>query len=85
MQLPKQDHYEVARDAALRRLRESLDPDRLGVLWARLSEDGKTIVLPSLCWEFEVRPAPFAISLLPERREVAIVWQILVLDYLGAR
>jgi hypothetical protein len=84
MLLPKQDHYEVALGAALRRLRERLDADRLRLLRARVSGDCNTIVLPALCWEFEVRTEPLAISLLPQRCQVSIVWQILVLDYLGA-
>ncbi|MHC5034746.1 MAG: DUF3786 domain-containing protein [Planctomycetota bacterium] len=84
MQLPKQDHYELARDAALRRLRERIDAERLSLLGARLSEDGSAVVLPSLCWEFEVQLAPFAMYLLPEREDVSVTWQILALDYLGA-
>jgi len=84
MPLPRQDHYEVALGAALRRLRERLHADRLRLLRARVSEDCGTISLPSLCWEFEVQVQPFAMSLLPDRREVSVVWQILVLDYLGA-
>jgi len=35
MQLPKQDHYEVARDAALARLTADLDPARLEALGCR--------------------------------------------------
>lgn len=85
MRLPRQDHYEIARDAALRRLQEGLGAERLALIGARLAEDGGTIILPSLCWEFRVQASPFAMSVLPGGGEVSMVWQILVLDYLGAR
>ena len=85
MPLPKQDHYELARDAALRRLRSGLDADLLRLLGAGLSDDANAIVIPSLCWEFQVTLSPFSLCLLPGRQDVSAVWQILVLDYLGAR
>jgi hypothetical protein len=85
MRLPKQDHYERARDAAARRLKDGLDADRLARLGAELSADGRVVTLPSLCWRFEVRLDPFAVLLLPGRQEVSSVWQVLVPDYLNAR
>lgn len=79
--LPYQDHYEVARDAGLERLKQRSDAGRLRRLGAHRREDG-AIELASLCWRFAVRLDPFRMEVLPERREANIVWQILVLDYL---
>lgn len=84
MQLPKQDHYEIAREAALRRLDGKMDAERLNRLGARLADDGTTMTLPVLCWELRVQTAPLAMSLLPDGEQVALPWQILALDYLGA-
>ena len=80
--LPYQDHYELARDAAIERLRARFDPDRLARLGAELRQDG-AIELPALCWRFAIRLEPFSMVLLPSEGQVRIVWQILALDYLG--
>jgi len=84
MRLPKRDHYELARDAALRRLREGWDADRLSALQARLLDEGRTVALPVLCWRLEVCLEPYAMRVLPDGREAGITWQILALNYLGA-
>ncbi len=84
MQPPKQDHYEIARDAALRKLNDDLDAARLETLGARRDPESGRIVLPTLCWELEVLPEPFEMCLLPERDPVAISWQIIALNYLAA-
>ncbi len=84
MQLPKQDHYEIARDAALQKLRDDLDAARLETLGARRDPETGRIVLPTLCWEIEVLPEPFEMCLLPDREPVAISWQIIALNYLAA-
>ena len=51
MQLPKQDHYEIARDAALAELTADLDAARLDALGAQFDPDSVTITLPVLCWQ----------------------------------
>ena len=84
MRLPRQDHYEIARDAAVDRLRGGLDAERLGRLGAQFTEDGRAISVPSLCWRLLVRVDPFSMSLEPDGGDVAIAWQILVLDYLNS-
>ena len=83
MELPKQDHYEIARNAALERLESCFDVERLSALGAEVGPDG-SIELSSLCWRFSIKLDPFSMVLLPGREEVDIVWQILVLNYLGA-
>ena len=85
MQLPKQDHYEIARDAALARLAADLDAARLDALGARFDPDSVTITLPVLCWQLLVRPEPYEMCLLPGREPVQIAWQIIALNYLAAR
>ena len=80
--LPHQDHYEVAREAALRQFRERFDAERLGRLGVDLKEDG-SLALTALCWRFAVQLDPFLVATVPEGREVGIVWQILTLDYLN--
>lgn len=80
--LPYQDHYELARDAAIERLRQRFDPDRLARLGAELRQEG-AIELPTLCWRFAIGLEPFSMVLLPGDGQVSIVWQILALDYLG--
>ncbi|MCK4283945.1 MAG: DUF3786 domain-containing protein [Candidatus Brocadiae bacterium] len=85
MRLPKQDHYEVARDAALHRLRQRADGERLLMLGARHTDSDAAVTLPVLCWELRIQMEPFAMSLLPGGDEVALPWQILALDYLCAR
>lgn len=85
MQLPKQDHYEVARDAALGKLAADLDAARLDALGARFDPDSVTIALPALCWQLLVRPDPYEMCLLPDREPVQISWQIIALNYLAAR
>ncbi|MHC4480859.1 MAG: DUF3786 domain-containing protein [Planctomycetota bacterium] len=85
IQLPEQGHYELARDAALKRLRRGLDAERIAALGGRPQEESGAVVLPSLCWEIEVRTDPFVMRLLPEGGELSVVWQILVLNYLCAR
>lgn len=84
MQLPRQDHYEIARDAAVRKLNADLDAAHLEALGVRMDPETGAITLPLLCWELEVRPDPFEICLLPQRMPVAISWQIIALNYLGA-
>ncbi len=84
MQPPKQDHYEIARDAALEKLTADLDSARLEALGARVDAETGAIVLPALCWEIEVQPEPFEMCLLPEREPVSISWQIIALNYLAA-
>ena len=84
MELPKQDHYEIARDAALEKLAADLDAARLEALGARVDPETGAIVLPTLCWELEVRPEPYEMCLLPEREPVSISWQIIALNYLAA-
>ncbi|MFO7957107.1 MAG: DUF3786 domain-containing protein [Candidatus Brocadiia bacterium] len=85
MQLPEQDHYEIARNTALERLKEGLDRPRLERLGVRLSEGENVLTVPLLCWEVAVRLEPCAVTLKPGGQEVAIAWQILVLNYMGAR
>jgi hypothetical protein len=85
MQLPEQDHYEIARNTALERLKEGLDRPRLERLGVRLSEGESILSVPVLCWEVAVRLEPCAVTLKPDGQEVAIAWQILVLNYMGAR
>ena len=91
MQLPEQDHYEIARDAALERLREGLDANRpaarqrLAILGAELFADGGSIVVPCMNWRFRVQLDPYGMELAPDGAQVAIMWQILVLNYLGAQ
>ena len=80
--LPHQDHYEVAREAAVKRLRQCFDPERLARLGVDLREDG-AIELPALCWRFAIRLDPFSMVLLPGDGAVNVVWQILALDYLS--
>ena len=80
--LPRQDHHEVAREAALRRFRQRFDAERLGRLGVDLKEDG-SLELTALCWRFAVQPDPFFAATVPEGREVSIVWQILTLDYMS--
>ncbi|KPK61949.1 MAG: hypothetical protein AMK73_07160 [Planctomycetes bacterium SM23_32] len=84
MRVPEQDHYQIARDRALEKLRHGLDEERLGLLGARMGEAAGRLVLPALCWELHVGTEPFSMTLGPEGREVSIVWQILALDYLSA-
>lgn len=84
MPLPVQDHYEIARERAAARLEGRLEPGRLSLLGADRSPDGGAVVLPCLCWEFGINPSDWTVSMLPERSAVAVIWQILALDYLGA-
>ena len=83
MNLPRQDHYEIARDAGVARLREAYDPDRLAVLGAEVVGD-RVIELDVLRWRCRVAVEPFSMVVLPEEREPGIVWQVLILDYLAA-
>jgi len=83
VQLPEQDHYELAREAARRRLRECLDRWRLEWLGVRLTEGGH-MELPCLCWTFGLEEGSLTPRLLPEGREPSIIWQILALHYLCA-
>ena len=46
---------------------------------------GATVALPVLCWRLEVCLEPYAMRVLPDGREAGITWQILALNYLGAR
>ena len=80
-ELPHQDHYEIARDAGVEKLRAAFDPRRLGQLGATLVRDG--IDLDVLCWRLRLTLDPFSVVLLPGGQTVSIVWQILVLDYLS--
>ncbi len=84
MSATRQDHYLAAREAALERLKPGLDAERLQKLGASLNPEDGTIGIQVLRWRVQVRPEPYAMHLLPEGGEVQIVWQILVLDYLGA-
>ncbi|MGD2175120.1 MAG: DUF3786 domain-containing protein [Candidatus Brocadiaceae bacterium] len=84
MQAPEQDHYSIARQKALERVKERWDPGRLRKLGAKPSDDALSAELPLLNWRVDVRPEPYRISVLPEGDEPGIVWQILTLDYLGA-
>ena len=61
-----------------------MERDRLGVLGARLAEDGAIVDLQALCWQLRVRTQPFSMHLLPGGQEVSLPWQILALDYLAA-
>lgn len=83
MKLPRQDHYEIARDKARDRLLGALQPERLRQLGARVEEDGD-IILPTLCWEIRVCSDPYAASLEPDGQPLRIAWEILALNYLGA-
>jgi len=83
IRLPHQDHYEVAREAFVRGLRERLSSGRLERLGAAMGAEG-ALELPALCWWFRIIPEPFSMVLLPAGEEVKIVWQILALDYLSA-
>jgi len=80
-ELPYQDHYEIARNAGVDRLRAGFDTRRLEQLGAALI--GDSIGLDVLCWQFRLTLEPFSMVLLPGGQEVSIVWQILVLDYLS--
>jgi len=84
MSATQQDHYLVARDAALERLKPRLDAERLQKLGARLNAEDGAIDMQVLPWRVQVRPEPYAMHLLPDGEQVQIVWQILALDYLGA-
>jgi hypothetical protein len=84
MQLPRQDHYEIARDAALQKLLADLDAARLEALGARVDAESGKITVPVLCWQIEVQPELFQIHLLPGREPVQISWQIIALNYLAA-
>ena len=84
MRLPRQDHHEVARDAALLRLRQRADGERLRLMGVRHAEGDTGMMLPVLCWELRIQLDPFSMSLLPGGEEVALPWQILALDYLCA-
>ena len=83
IQLPRQDHYEVARRAAQKRLRECLDRWRLEWLGVRVNEGG-SMELPCLCWTFGLDQDSLTPRLLPDGAELSIIWQILTLDYLCA-
>ena len=85
MRLPEQDHYQIARDTALRRLEGRLDGPRLERLGVETSEGRGVLTVPVLRWEVSVRLDPYAMTLLPEGRQVAIAWQILVLNYMGSQ
>ncbi len=85
MRPPEQDHYHIARDTALKHLKQRLDRPRLERLGVEASEGGQLLTLPVLCWEVSVRLDPYAMTLLPQGQEVAIPWQILVLNYMGSR
>ena len=83
IQLPRQDHYEVALRTAVGRFTERLDSDRLRELGADILPAGG-IELPSLCWRFGITLDPFSLRLLPAGESVNVVWQVLVLEYLSA-
>lgn len=80
--LPRQDHYEIARERALGKLRHRFDPARLQQLGAEVRQDG-TVRLPCLCWQLELKIEPLSAVLLPDRRQCEMAWQILALEYLG--
>ncbi len=82
MQLPPQDHYEIARKRAVEKLRANVQAERLRRLGARL-QDGGDILLPVLCWEVRVRPDPYDAALSPDGQPLRTVWEILALNYLG--
>ena len=83
IELPHQDHYDVALRNEARTLSERFDPERLAALGVEV-KDGRRVELPVLCWRFAVETEPFAMSLVPGGGRPAVVWQILVLDYLNA-
>ncbi len=83
LNLPEQDHYEIARDRALRRARERLDPSRPAKLGVNIEPSGDLNV-PMLCWKVQVGLDPYGMRVAAGGEEVDIVWQILVLDYLAA-
>ncbi len=84
MQLPEQDHYEIARAKALQQLRARQEPARLERLGAALDPEGGTVTVPMLCWRVQTRLEPYAMRIVPEDTEPGLTWQILVLNYLGA-
>ena len=81
--LPRQDHYDVARDKALAELKEHYDTERLSLLGADVTAEG-TLELSSLGWRLGVSLEPFSMVLRPGGEPCSIVWQILVLNYLCA-
>jgi hypothetical protein len=83
IELPHQDHYDVALRSEVRALNERFDPVRLAALGVEV-KDGRRVELPVLCWRFAVEAEPFAMSLVPGGGRPGVVWQILVLDYLNA-
>ena len=85
LQLPEQDHYEIARARALGGLLGRLEPARLAKLGARAAPEGGAVILPTLRWELEVRTDPYEMCVLPGRAEVDEVWEVLALDYLAAQ
>ncbi len=76
------ERYEGALELAIEQLRRGFDPERLAALGAELTEEGG-MELACLCWRLAIRLDPFSMVLLPEGREVGVVWQILALDYLS--
>jgi len=81
VQLPRQDHYEIARQAGIERLKQRFDPERLARLGVPVRPDG-CLAWMSLCWRLQITPDPFSMVLLPGHEEAGISWQILALDYL---
>lgn len=82
MHLPHQDHYERARDAALERARARFNAQRMEALGVVVRAEH--LEVESLCWRFAVRLKPVDVRLMPEGEVVDIVWQILLLGYIGA-
>jgi len=82
--LPRQDHYDIARDAALEELKGRSDPERLRLLGAAAGEGG-ALELACLAWRFGVELDPLSVVLLPDGEPCGIVWQILILNYLCAQ
>lgn len=77
------DHYRIARDRVLAKLKRSFHPGRLRKLGAGVTGPS-SVELPCLAWRFAFVMEPYSAAVLPEGRDLSMKWQILSLEYLGA-
>lgn len=76
--------YLIARDKQLAELEENIDLDRFRTLGATVLND-TTFTLPLLRWECRLELEPFSLTVMPEKRDLELTCQILLLDYLSAK
>lgn len=75
--------WEIARQAAIERLRANWDRERLMALGAEFQECGG-LELPCLSWRLALDEESLTPRVLPEGCEAGAFWQVLTLDYLCA-